>query len=125
MSTKEWAKQEMERANFDEGSKQTFSAILDMFFDEWDSGGAVHWAAPILQRLIAGQPLSPLTGEDDEWNEVGDGIFQNRRDSSVFKQMRLGVLEAYDIDTPGRPTITFPYFAERAAVPSPVIEIGS
>ena len=123
MSTREWATQEMERANFDEESKKTFAAILDMFFDEWDSGGAVHWAAPILQRLIAGQPLSPLTGEDDEWNEVGDGVFQNRRDSSVFKQLRFGVLEAYDIDTPGRPTITFPYYAAGADVSSPVIVI--
>lgn len=124
MSMRDWAKQEMERADFDEGSKETFSAILDLFFEEWDSGGAVHWAAPILQRLIAGRPLSPLTGEDDEWNEVGDGVFQNRRDGSVFKQLRFGVVEAYDIDTPGRPTISFPYLAPVAEVRSPVIESG-
>jgi hypothetical protein len=42
-------------------------AILEKFFDQWDSGGAVHAVAPILQRLIAGKPLSPLTGADDEW----------------------------------------------------------
>ena len=29
--------------------------------------------------------LSPLTGKDDEWNEVGEGMFQNNRVSSVFK----------------------------------------
>lgn len=30
-------------------------------------------------------PISPLTGEDWEWNQVGSDIYQNKRMSSVFK----------------------------------------
>jgi hypothetical protein len=79
-----------------------------------------------LQRLIAGKPLSPLTGVDDEWMEVGDGVFQNIRCSSVFKDPRFhGGKLAYNIDAAEpRAAITFPYWPERADVPSPVIEIS-
>jgi len=32
------------------------------------------------------KPLTPLTGEDDEWNDIGDGgSLQNKRYSAVFK----------------------------------------
>lgn len=40
-------------------------------------------------------PLSPLTGEDSEWNEIGEGRFQNRRSSRVFKDEDG---RAYDIE---------------------------
>jgi hypothetical protein len=41
--------------------------------------------------LLQHKPLSPLTGADDEWQDIGtdnDGntIYQNKRASSVFKQ---------------------------------------
>jgi hypothetical protein len=29
--------------------------------------------------------ISPLTGKEDEWTDVSDGLWQNRRDSRVFK----------------------------------------
>ncbi len=45
--------------------------ILETFFDQWDSGGAVYAVAPILQRLIAGKPLSPLTA-DEVWRDMID-----------------------------------------------------
>jgi hypothetical protein len=32
------------------------------------------------------KPVSPLTGEDDEWNEIEPGLFQNKRYSAVFKR---------------------------------------
>jgi hypothetical protein len=92
--------------------------ILEKFFDQWDSGGAVS-------RLLAGQPLSPLTGEDSEWFiHDCDGMYaQNLRCSTVFKSTKDG--PAYDIDAPGRPPITFPYWPDKADVRSPVMEIGT
>jgi len=68
------------------------------------------------------KPWSPLTGEDNEWNEIGDGLEQNRRCSHVFRQDG----EAYDIngkvftDADGgsytsidsRVPVTFPYTPE-------------
>jgi hypothetical protein len=118
------AKEELDRIDFGEEDTAVMIEILEKFFTQWDIGGALHHVAPILQRLIAGKCLSPLTGEPDEWMEVGDGVFQNRRVSSVFKDPRYhdGKL-AYDIDAEDpRAPITFPYSPERAEVPSPIVE---
>src|SRR4051812_2933577 len=128
MSIISQAKRELDRINFGEEDTAVMIQILEKFFEQWDSGGAVHTVAPILQRLIAGKCLSPLTGDADEWNEVGDGVFQNNRVSTVFKDPRFheGKL-AYDLDNPAGPreAITFPYWPDRAEVASPVIEVES
>jgi hypothetical protein len=126
MSIIEQAKHELKLINFDDEDTAVMIGILETFFDQWDSGGAVHAVAPILQRLIAGKPLSPLTGADDEWFDHGGGTLQNIRCSSVFKDPRFheGKL-AYNLDAAQpRAAITFPYWPERADVPSPLIEIG-
>lgn len=127
MSIIERAKVELKAINFGEDDSKVMIEILERFFAQWDSGGAVWAVAQVLQRLIAGKPLSPLTGNDDEWNEVGNGVFQNRRLSTVFKDPRFydGKL-AYDLDNPdgSRVAIAFPYSPKRAGVHPPVIEIG-
>lgn len=126
MSIIDQALHELKLINFGEEDTRQMVTILTLFFDQWDSGGAVWAAAPVLQKLIAGKPLSPLTGEDDEWNEVGDGVFQNRRLSTVFRDPRFydGKL-AYDLDNPDGPrvAIAFPYAPKRADVRSPVMEV--
>ena len=125
MSIIKQAEAELKRINFGEEDTKVMLSILETFFNQWDSGGAVWAVAPILQKCIAGKPLSPLTGEDDEWMDHGDGVFQNIRCSSVFKDPRFheGKL-AYDIDRKGheRESISFPYTPESAEVSSPVIE---
>lgn len=69
------------------------------FADEGHSGGSAPMAASILAQTIKAvlgfQILSPLTGQDAEWNDVSDMgganpigsriLFQNKRDSAVFK----------------------------------------
>jgi hypothetical protein len=125
MSIVAQAKHELKLINFGDEDTAVMIGILETFFGQWDSGGAVYAVAPILRRLIAGKPLSPLTGADDEWFDHGRGMFQNIRCSSVFKDPRFhdGKL-AYNIDAAEpRAAITFPYWPERADVPSPVIEI--
>ena len=50
----------------------------------------------MLKRLLDFKPLSPLTGEDDEWEKVDDYIeddkatYQNKRYFSVFKRGKNG-----------------------------------
>lgn len=59
--------------------------IIHEFSEEGHSGTSASYAISIITRLLKFKPLSPLTGEDNEWNEVGDGVYQNRRASNVFK----------------------------------------
>jgi hypothetical protein len=75
--------------------------MVKEFADEGHSGFSAPYALSILQKVLAYKPLSPLTGEDSEWNDVadhgrGDFLFQNNRYSAVFKEGKDG--EAYDID---------------------------
>lgn len=129
MSLIDQAKIEMKYANFGQSSEEAMLKILHIFFEEWDSGGAVAFAQPALMKLIAGKPLTPLTGDADEWNEVGEGVYQNKRCSTVFKDPRFfdGKL-AYDIDDPRWPElpspITFPYNPREYRVKMPLFTIG-
>lgn len=121
MSIVEQAKTELSAINFGEDDSRVMIEILEKFFDQWDSGGAVSVAQPVLMRLIAGKPLSPLTGNSDEWMEVTPRLRQNIRCSTVFNDITTG--NSYNVDTPGRPTITFPYWPEEAQVREPVCEV--
>jgi hypothetical protein len=64
------------------------------FSKEGHSGTSGSYAIGALTRLLNFEPLSPLTGEADEWNEVSDGVFQNRRCAHIFKDGLDG--QAYD-----------------------------
>ena len=69
--------------------------MVDMFAEEGHSGFSANYAVNILQKLLLWKPLSPLTGEDDEWIKTRDNVFQNKRYSCVFKDGKDG--QAYDI----------------------------
>lgn len=121
MSLIDQAKLELATANFGEEDSAVMIEILEKFFDQWDSGGAVSVAAPALMRLIAGKPLTPITGADSEWfiHDDADGMYaQNIRCATIFKATKDG--PAYDIDVPGCPPITFPYWPDRAEVRPPI-----
>lgn len=135
MSIIESAKIELAAINFGDEDSKVMIEILEKFFDQWDSGGAVACAAPVLMRLIKGQPLAPLTGDDSEWfDPMGDGMMlQNKRCGSVFKDWRTkdgrlsgragdGKLITHDIDNPawnGR----FPYDPTTRLPEIPVYEV--
>ena len=122
-SIQERAKIELERIKFGDKDTRAMLDILKLFFHNWDSGGAVSVAAPVLCRLIEGKPLTPLTGEQDEWVDMSDtmgsgagSLYQNIRRSSVFKERQNdGTMIAYDLDLPGDEEfpkagrITFPH----------------
>jgi hypothetical protein len=48
------------------------------------SGGSASVALMALDKLLNFEPLTPLTFAPDEWTEVGPGVWQNRRKSSVL-----------------------------------------
>lgn len=124
MSIINQAKIELKAINFGEEDSKIMIEILEKFFDQWDSGGAVACVAPVLMKLLNGQPLSPLTGEESEWiiHDYGPECFaQNIRCSTVFKH-RNG--KCYDIDAPDpRAEITFPYDPNLRLPKMPIFEI--
>lgn len=95
-----------------------------LFATEEHSGFSAAYAVSALEKLLRFEPLGPLTGEPEEWQEVyqeddGTSVYQNTRCSHVF--MSRG--KAYDIDarifrepsgacytsSKSRVAVTFPY----------------
>ena len=73
---------------------QDILEIVKAFGAQGHSGFSASYALGILDRLLRFKPITPLTGEADEWHEVRTGCLQNKRCSSVF--MEDG--KAHDID---------------------------
>jgi hypothetical protein len=70
--------------------------VLEVLENQNHSGFSAGVIIKYIDRLWAGKPLSPLTGEDDEWSDLYDGDLQNKRYSSVFKNKNTG--ECYNIE---------------------------
>lgn len=75
--------------------------MVDEFRKEGHSGFSASYALSILKNILEFKPLSPLTGEDSEWNDVaeyspGYPLFQNNRYGCVFKEGKDGA--AYNIE---------------------------
>jgi len=60
--------------------------LLKVFSDEGHSGTTAPYTINLFSKLAKFDPIVPLTGEDWEWVEVSEGIYQNKRCSAVFKQ---------------------------------------
>lgn len=73
-------------------------ALLEVFSHEGHSGTTAPYAVKLFTKLAMFEPIVPLTGEDWEWAEVSEGVFQNKRCSRVFKQADRFNGQAYDID---------------------------
>lgn len=96
----EYAKKELERIEKGCEDKESLSMqqainknileLIDVFSNQHHSGFTASYVIDILQRLLHYKPLTPLTGEDDEWEDVTSygydtPTFQNKRCSAVFK----------------------------------------
>ena len=99
----DYAKDELKRIGMidsgEEYNDRATKAILDLielFDSQGHSGFSATYVANMFHRLAMFKPLAPLTGEDDEWMEIGAGVFQNKRYSAVFKDSKDGT--AYTID---------------------------
>lgn len=109
MSLIDYAKNELARIPKDEDGMQEainrdILEIIKVFAKQGHSGISANHAISILERLLRFKPISPLTGADDEWNEVrnrnGVRKYQNKRCSSVFKDVDAqgNVTRCEDID---------------------------
>lgn len=85
-----YAKSELARITKDEDGLQRrinrdILEIVKIFSNQGHSGFSGSYALSILNRLLRFKPITPLTGEKEEWNDLGDGRWQNKRCSSVFR----------------------------------------
>jgi hypothetical protein len=74
-------------------------ALCEKFGDSGQSGGSAPYTAGAIseavKKLCLQQTIAPLTGSDDEWNDItginnNEPMFQNNRDSRVFKYGKDG-----------------------------------
>ena len=72
--------------------------LILVFGSQGHGGASAFITADLLYKLLRYEPIGPLTGDDDEWVEVADGIHQNRRCGRVFKQADRFDGQAYDVD---------------------------
>lgn len=72
--------------------------LLHVFASQGHSGASAAITTHMIGKLLRFEPIRPLTGEPDEWMEVGPGVFQNRRCGHVFKQADRFDGQAYDLD---------------------------
>ena len=68
--------------------------MVSLFASHGHSGMSAGYAISLITPLLKQEPIGPLRGTDDEWVEVSEGMFQNKRCSHVFKENG----NAYDID---------------------------
>ena len=70
-------------------AKAAIMELLTTFANQGHSGFSANYIVTLFNKLAKCETLSPLTGNDDEWNDVsdmsGEMLFQNNRDSRVFK----------------------------------------
>lgn len=60
--------------------------LLQAFSDQGHSGFSASYLLNLFDKLARFQTISPLTGNDDEWRCIGDNMYQNKRDTEVFKE---------------------------------------
>lgn len=136
MGLVQYAESELTRIPKDEDGMQDLAnrnilEIVKVFSEQGHSRSSTGYVLSTVERLLRFKPISPLTGADDEWDEVhsqnGVHTYQNKRCSSVFKNMDAqgNVISCEDIDgiivsdnggitwfssVNFRKIITFPYF---------------
>jgi len=88
----DYAKEELKRIGmidsgepYNDWATKAILDLIDLFGSQGHSGFTAPYVITAFSRLAMFKPLSPLTGEDDEWKELSDGSFQNKRYSAVFK----------------------------------------
>ena len=59
--------------------------LLEVFSAQNHSEFSANYVLKLFNKLAKFDPISPLMDTDDEWNKVSDNLWQNKRDSEVFK----------------------------------------
>ena len=79
------AKRELELAGAME-DWPLYRDIIKVFASQGHSGGSASVVIPNLNKLLQFQNLSPLTSKPEEWTEVGEGVWQSKRNPSIFSK---------------------------------------
>ena len=108
MSLISFAKEELERIGYNPNTDPNSEDIndcavtcilelLETFVKQEHSNFSANYVLKIFNKLVNFKPLSPLTGEDDEWMEICNNkdeiIYQNKRHFSVFKTINVKTKE--------------------------------
>ncbi len=62
-------------------------AVLEcvrVFAGQGHSGASAAITTAFLEKVLRYEPLTPLTDDPAEWNAVGEGVWQSRRNSEAF-----------------------------------------
>jgi len=93
MNLLEYAKRELEQHMAKDGYndllKHAVLELIEVFENQQHSGMSAPIVLSLFSRLADYKPLSPLTGEDSEWDESpfsNDSTQQNNRLSCVFRE---------------------------------------
>ena len=92
----DFARAELERIYYDNDEYGKMMAddvleVLEVLCNQSHSGISAPVVIDIIKRLWGWKPLTPLTGEDNEWKECGDKqSLQNKRCPAVFKDKKTG-----------------------------------
>ena len=88
----DYAKDELKRIGmidsgepYNDWATKAILDLIELFASQDHTGFTAPYVINAFSRLAKFKPLSPLTGEDDEWNDTGHGLLQNKRYSAVFK----------------------------------------
>ena len=97
----EFAKKEMDIAwpeseEMQDMVKENVLELIKVFNEQGHSGFSAPYVLRVFDKLAHFKPLSPLTGEDSEWMDAGNNMYQNIRCSAVFKEGKDG--DAYWLD---------------------------
>lgn len=97
MNLTAYAEQEMKAVGLHEPDADyggmIYDAVLELvktFAEQGHSGTSAAQTLAIFSKVAAFQPLKPLTGEDDEWTDVSEEYYQNKRNYAVFKEKATG-----------------------------------
>lgn len=99
--TMEHTSRELETMGYFDGdpmNREMAQCIIDLvrvFASQGHSGFSESYCRHLFNKAAGYQPLGPIMGSDEEWQEVGEGMFQNRRCGHVFRD---ATGYAYDID---------------------------
>ena len=108
-SLSDWADREVAFAcqgedGYGVGCYKSALKAFHSLMDDGHSGFSIGLTKQILNRLIDGKPLKPITDNPNEWNECGGFgeekvVYQNARMSALFKEVYPnGSVEYNDVD---------------------------
>jgi hypothetical protein len=87
--------EELEEDDPNRWVQQNILDLLEVFSKQGHSGSSAPYVIGMFFKLASHEPITPLTGEDSEWEKVDFQTFQNVRCSRVFKNINTGAV--YDI----------------------------